>query len=87
MSALMTSASPTLALPTHKCPRCAGLGHIPDSLATGQNMRLARARANLSLREVARRLNWSPAYVFDLELGHRNWTEWRIYLYNKALAQ
>lgn len=35
-------------------------------------MREIRENAGISLRELARRLGWTPAYVSDIELGRRN---------------
>jgi transcriptional regulator with XRE-family HTH domain len=45
-----------------------------DSVATGANVRKARRKVNMSLRELARRMDYSAPYVSDLELGRRNWT-------------
>jgi len=39
----------------------------------GQRMRLKREKANVGLRELARRLDLSAAYLSDLELGRRHW--------------
>jgi predicted transcriptional regulator len=46
-----------------------------DHQSTGYLFRVARKKAKLSLREVARRLKLSAPFVSDLELGRRNWTE------------
>jgi len=44
-----------------------------DNVETGMRARRLRTERHLSLREVARRLNWSAAYVSDLERGRRGW--------------
>lgn len=46
-----------------------------DHVATGQKMRQLRVAARLSLRSVASQMAHSAAYVSDLELGKRAWTE------------
>lgn len=38
----------------------------------GPTVREIREAAGISLRELARRLGWSAAYVSDIELGRRN---------------
>jgi hypothetical protein len=44
-----------------------------DNVGTGTRARRLRTDRRLSLREVARRLGWSAAYVSDLERGRRGW--------------
>jgi transcriptional regulator with XRE-family HTH domain len=51
------------------CPRCGGTGVL---LRYGDELRAARQRAGLSLREVARRLGFTASYLCDLELDRRN---------------
>lgn len=65
------------------CTRCDGLGHVPDPAYQGKEARAQRKKAGLSLREVARRMDFSVAYVGDLELGRRGWNNelLRRYLY------
>ena len=46
-----------------------------DHVATGALMRQGRLKAKISLREMARRLEYSAPFVSDLELGRRNWTK------------
>jgi len=55
------------------CSRCGGTGLEVDDREIGAEMRQAREHADLSLREMSRRLLLSPAYVSDLELGRRRW--------------
>lgn len=55
------------------CPMCDGAGKVTDESKIGEDLRKLRKSANLSLREVARRMGYSAPYVSDLELGRRNW--------------
>lgn len=48
-------------------------------------MRQRRCQANLTLREMARRLQWSATYVSYLERGLRDWSASRMALYEAAL--
>lgn len=52
-----------------ECPRCQGHGTL--TVYRGAYYRTMRKRKGLSLREVARRLNISAAYLSDLELDRR----------------
>lgn len=56
-----------------ECPHCGGSGSVPDPAYYGAEARKTREAAGLSLREVARRMSLSVAYISDLELGRRNW--------------
>jgi len=67
------------------CPRCGGSGTILDDRAFGDLMREARKARGLSVREIARRVKWSPAYVSDLELGKRMWTHAKHKRYEAGL--
>jgi transcriptional regulator with XRE-family HTH domain len=51
------------------CPRCGGTGRL---VRYGRELRAARQRSGLSLREVASRLDFTAAYLCDLELDRRN---------------
>ena len=44
-----------------------------DHAATGAAMRQLRKAHNISLREIARRMDFSAPFISDLELGRRNW--------------
>jgi hypothetical protein len=44
-----------------------------DHVATGAAMRQLRKAHNISLREIARRMDFSAPFVSDLERGRRNW--------------
>ena len=61
------------------------LVQVTDDVQTGKNARAAREQARLSLREVARRLGVSPAYVCDLEKGRRPWNMQRAVRYATAV--
>lgn len=69
------------------CPRCEGTGTIPDPAYHGKEARKRRKAANVSLREVARRMNRSVAYLSDLELGRRGWNENLMKSYLKAIRE
>lgn len=45
----------------------------------------ARIERNLSVREVARRMKFTPMYISDLERGKRAWSERLVKAYVKAL--
>jgi transcriptional regulator with XRE-family HTH domain len=68
------------------CACCNGSGKQIDSTLTGQNMRERRKEKQISLREAARRLGWSAAYVSDLERGFRVWNEKKMTKYCEALG-
>jgi predicted transcriptional regulator len=69
--------------PVHAaCPRCFGKGRIPIYL--GADLRAIREASGLSLRELARRLSLSAAYLGDVELGQRRATDSIVNAY-KAL--
>jgi predicted transcriptional regulator len=57
------------------CPTCSGTGKIVDPRDEGRDWRKKRKRSGYSLREIARRMNISAAFLSDLELGKRNWNE------------
>jgi transcriptional regulator with XRE-family HTH domain len=56
------------------CPKCDGTGNIPDP----GEMRRVRMSRGFLLREVARRMHISPAYLSDLERGKRDWNAKRL---------
>lgn len=59
---------------------------VVDPQATGAAMRKRREDAGVSLREMGRRLGVSAAFLSDLELGRRAWSEERAQSYVKAIA-
>lgn len=58
---------------------------VQDSAATGLALRTMRKKDQLSLREIARRMSITPAYLCDLERGNRNWTDDLCKRFQKAL--
>jgi predicted transcriptional regulator len=69
------------------CPRCEGTGVIPDPRFHGAEARKRRLKTGIPLREMARRMSLSAAYLSDLELGRRGWREELQHRYVKALRQ
>lgn len=63
------------------CPRCNGSGLV----AQGSSLRRLREDAGLTLREVARRMGYSAAYVCDIEHGRRGVTGKLASQYKSAL--
>lgn len=55
---------------TGECPTCG----TPKSIINGKWLRQAREIAGLTLREMARRLEFSVAYLCDVEHNRRNCT-------------
>lgn len=58
-------------LKTRPCLHCNGTGQEIDPFALGQTFRAKRMAAGVSLREMARRLDITPAYLSDMERGSR----------------
>lgn len=56
-----------------KCPRCHGSGW--EQVWRGADLRKARERAGITLREVARRIGLSATYISDVERDNRTATE------------
>ena len=52
-----------------KCSKCNGAGML--KIASAVLMRAVRINAGISLREMARRLNFSAPYLSDIERGRR----------------
>jgi transcriptional regulator with XRE-family HTH domain len=71
-------------LSARPCPVCHGDGE--ELFFAGATMREARRAAGLSVREVARRMDLSAAYVSDLELGRRSFSETLARRYLTALG-
>lgn len=57
------------------CPRCGGTGYVTDPKVEGAEMRAKRTKRGIGLREAARRVGVSPAYLCDLEHGRRRWSQ------------
>lgn len=58
-----------------------------DHKATGAFWRIIRERYGFSLRDMAKRLEFSPAYLSDLEQGKRNWSIEKESQYIKMLKR
>ena len=54
-----------------RCSKCEGSGFVPDHQQIGAALREQRIKCGLKLRAVAKALDCSPTYVFDLEKGRR----------------
>ena len=52
---------------------------------TGSEARLQREKRQLSLRKVATKMNISPSYLCDLELGRRKWNMKKIRLFEASV--
>jgi hypothetical protein len=62
-----------LAIPrlAEACRFCDGTGHPIDALALGLMLRTLRGQRNVSLREIARRLEKSATYVLGVETAEK----------------
>lgn len=56
----------------YPCKHCSGSGL--DNALCGAEVRRWREGAELSLRQLAKRLRFTPSYLSDLEHGRRNWS-------------
>ena len=54
-----------------KCKRCRGTGREPDWKALGERVRKKRERRGIGVRELARLVKCTPAYISDLERNNR----------------
>lgn len=71
---------------TMPCPRCNGKGKVtsPESIAAAK--RVIRKATGLSLRQFAKRMRISAAFLSDLETGRRHWGERAEKRFTLALA-
>lgn len=69
---------------TEPCAQCNGTGRQLNQRAIGSLMRSRRKAANLTLKDVARKLKISGPYLSDLEQGKRRWTETRQKQFEKV---
>jgi transcriptional regulator with XRE-family HTH domain len=58
---------------------------IIDNLETGRRVRKERNSKGTSLRKLANLMGIQPAFLSDLELGRRNWTQDRFDLAMRIL--
>ena len=69
------------------CQHCNGTGRAIDHRALGNHLRSKRVSRLMSLREMARRMNFTAAYLSDLEKGRRQWSKKLIDLFEKGLEE
>ncbi len=67
------------------CPKCEGTGQVLDPRAQGAKMRELRESRKVSLTEMAEKMDYTPPYLSDLELGRRAWNTDLIRRYKAAL--
>lgn len=68
------------------CPKCGGTGKIPDPVSQGEYLRNIRNSAGCSMRELAKMIGFSVAYLCDLENGRRRVTDKIIAEYERRLG-
>lgn len=71
------------------CHRCGGTGNEPtptDLFKLGRAARVRRMERKLKLREAARRIDATAAYLCDLEYGRRAWGGKKARAYLKLLG-
>lgn len=62
---------------TMVCRHCEGTGRVIDPRLVGARLKARRIATEMSLREMAKNLGISAAYLSDMELGRRGWsTKW-----------
>jgi ribosome-binding protein aMBF1 (putative translation factor) len=72
--------------PCRDCQVCAGSGRLYDDVEVGKMIREAREHAEVGLRQLARAIGWSPAYLSKLEHGKQQWNIQRINLCLKEIG-
>lgn len=70
-----------------KCQCCNGSGEQVCQKTLGAKMRAARLKADIGLREMARRMVLSPTFIHQLETGTRRWTDRYQRFYQKQIEQ
>lgn len=60
---------------TKKCHCCHGTGTEHDAKVHGRAMSGLRLRAGIGLRAMAKRLNVSHTYLWQMEQGRRRWPD------------
>lgn len=63
------------------CPKCGGSGALPEP----GYLRKLRESKGIQLREIARQMNFSAAYVSDVERGNRTPNDKFLRKYKAAL--
>jgi hypothetical protein len=72
-------------LPERVCPECGGRGKVCDPVQVGARMKRERETAEVTGRELARRMGYSAMYLCDLEHGRRGWNAKLLAAYLDAL--
>jgi predicted transcriptional regulator len=72
---------------TQPCQHCGGTGQVLNDADVGAKLRRLREDSGKSLRDVAKALGLSAAYVSDLELGRRRWTAEKADRYARAVGE
>lgn len=72
-------------LPKEPCDHCQGSGIVVNFRACGLWVRRAREEAGISLRALATKLEVSPSYLSDLEVGRRGKDYWNQDRYDAAI--
>jgi len=60
---------------------------VIDNTATGDHARDEREKLELTVQEVAEGMGYTISVLSKLELGHRNWTDRKVWLFNAALKE
>ena len=68
------------------CPKCDGTGSVLNPQLVGAQMRSEREATGTTVTAVAAAMNFTKAYVSELELGRRGWTQEQVEAYRAALA-
>lgn len=74
-------------IPFKPCGYCGGSGQCLDDVAIGMALRAKREAAEISGREIAKRLGYSAAYLSDMELGRRRWNGAKVKSYLESIAK
>lgn len=72
---------------TMKCQRCGGTGKVQDPRLLGAAKRKARETAGVTLRSLAKAMTFTAAYISDLELGRREWSNGMSEHYDECLKK
>lgn len=70
---------------TKACHCCNGKGIEIDRCATGAEMLRLRLKSGVTQAAVAEYLEYTPAYISDLEHGKRAWRKELVDLYKRAI--
>lgn len=71
-------------LKTQACGTCGGSGALPAD-DVGEVLREEREKFSITGVDLAAAMNISVSYLYDLEKGHRKWTNELLGSYQRAL--